>query len=131
MKSTLNRVVLADYDLPRQVSLNNGRLPLFLFGVSQALFSYTMCFIQAKWSKLHYAFGKQLWSMRGKSKPSSYHAVTLLIKAAEKGKQRSIHMSLPGFLSSTGFSFSNETRGEWFCRVRQSRCAATIGVPRA
>ena len=41
MKSTLNRVVLADYDLPRQVSLNIGRLPLFLFGVLQALFSYT------------------------------------------------------------------------------------------
>lgn len=41
VKSTLNRVVLADYDLPRQVSLNIGRLPLFLFGVLQALFSYT------------------------------------------------------------------------------------------
>ena len=41
VKSTLNRVVLADYDLPRQVSLNIGGLPSFLFGVSQPLLSYT------------------------------------------------------------------------------------------
>lgn len=52
--------------------------------------------------------------MRKNSKPCSYRAVTLSIKAAEKGKQRSIHVCLPGCLSYTGFSKFNESEGECF-----------------
>lgn len=120
MKSTLNRVVLADYDLPRQVSLNIGRLPLFLFGVLQARFSYTCVSFKQSGLNCIMLLGNNCAQLGGTvNLLHNYRAVTIKhcqLKQQKKGKQRSIHMCLPGCLSYTGFSFLkfNESGGEWF-----------------